>query len=324
MVGRIACALALIVMAALPMRAGAQSWPQKPIRLVVPFPAGGPADFFGRGLSNALKTRLDQPVVIDNRSGAGGIAGAENVANAPSDGYSLLIASPGAMVIAPAIAPQQVPYDTMKAFAFITQVVSVPEAVVVTPKLGVKTLQEFVALAKSKPGTLNMASTGSGSMPHLAGELLKREAGIDALHVPYRGAAPAINDLLGGQVDFMFADLPILVPHIQAGKLVGLALGTAQRSSALPDLATTVELGYPKVLADNWYGLFAPAATPPEVQKKLYDVVVAALADPELQAYYAKQGAIARSTPWGEFAGFVKSEGAKWGGLAKDVGAKFE
>jgi tripartite-type tricarboxylate transporter receptor subunit TctC len=262
--------------------------------------------------------------VIDNRSGAAGVAGADNVAKSAADGYSILIASPGSMVIAPAIAPTQVPYDTMRDFACITQVVSVPEAMVVTPKLGVKTLAEFVALAKSKPGTLNMASTGSGSMPHLAGELLKREADIDALHVPYRGAAPAVNDLLAGQVDFMFADLPILVPHIEAGKLIGLALGTAQRSPALPDLATTVELGYPKVLADNWYGLFAPAQTPPEVQKKLYEVVVAALNDPELQAMYAKQGATARTTPPGAFAAFVKSEGEKWGGLAKAVGAKLE
>jgi len=197
--------------------------------------------------------------------------------------------------------------------------------VVVIPRLGVRTLAAFVAYAKAHPAQTNMASTGSGSMPHLAGELLKHEAGIEALHVPYRGAAPAVNDLLAGQVDWMFADLPILIPHIRSGALIALALGSAERAASLPDLPTTAEAGYPKVLADNWYGLFAPAATPPEIRHKLNAATNAALQDPELRATLAKQGAVAaKGMTEDAFTAFVKAEGVKWGGLAVAVGAKIE
>jgi tripartite-type tricarboxylate transporter receptor subunit TctC len=302
----------------------ADAYPTRPVRLVVPFPPGGPADFFGRSLGSFLNRQLGQPIVVDNRGGLGGIVGTENVAKSAPDGYSLLIASPGSIVIAPAI-QTKMPYDTFRDLAPITLVVSVPEAVVAVPKLGVKTLAEFVAYSKAHAGQLNMASTGSGSMPHLAGELLKREAGIDALHVPYRGAAPAVNDLLAGQVEWMFADLPVLMPHIKSGALIPLALGSTERSASLPDLPTTAEAGYPKVLADNWYGLFAPAATPPDILKKLHDATLAALQEPDLQAVLAKQGAVAAKPMTQEaFTSFVKSEGEKWGGLAVAVGAKFE
>ena len=302
----------------------AETYPTRPVHLVVPFPPGGPADFFGRTLGNALHKQLDQAIVIDNRSGLGGIVGADTVAKAAPDGYTLLLASPGAIVIAPAIM-NKMPYDTFRDLAPITEVVAVPEAVVVIPKLGVKTLAAFVAYAKVHPGQTNMASTGSGSMPHLAGELLKREAGIDALHVPYRGAAPAVNDLLAGQVDWMFADLPVLIPHIKSGALIALALGSGERAASLPDLPTTAEAGYPKVLADNWYGLFAPAATPPDILRTLSATATAALKDPELQATLAKQGALAAKPMTADaFTAFVKSEGEKWGGLAVAVGAKFE
>jgi tripartite-type tricarboxylate transporter receptor subunit TctC len=315
--------LALALLAAVDTRA-AEPYPTRPIRLVVPFPAGGPADFFGRSLANTLHQRLGQPIVIDNRSGGGGIVGTDNVAKSAPDGYSLLLASPGSIVIEPAIT-NQMPYDTFRDLAPIALVVSVPEAVVVIPKLGVKTLAAFVAYAKAHPAQTNMASTGSGSMPHLAGELLKHEAGIEALHVPYRGAAPAVNDLLAGQVDWMFADLPILIPHIKSGALIALALGSAERAASLPDLPTTAEAGYPKVLADNWYGLFAPAATPPEIRHTLNAATNAALQDPELQAVLAKQGAVAaKGMTEDAFTAFVKAEGVKWGGLAVAVGAKIE
>ena len=308
--------------AAAPARA-ADAYPSKPVHLIVPFPPGGPADFFGRTLSKALGPLLEQAIVIDNRTGLGGIVGVEGIAKAAPDGYTIGIASPGAIVIAPAITPKM-PYDSLRDLAPITLIVTVPEAVVAVPKLGVKTLPEFVAYAKAHGSTLNMASTGSGSMPHLAGELLKREAGFESLHVPYRGAAPAVNDLLAGQVDWMFADLPILIPHIKAGNLVALALGSGARAPSLPELPTTAEAGYPKVLADNWYGMFAPAATPPEIRQKLYDATTKALQDPDLQATLAKQGAQAKGMPSEAFTAFVKSEGQKWGGLAVAVGAKFE
>lgn len=316
----------LAALASAPIAAAASAadaYPTRPIRLVVPFPPGGPADFFGRALGNALNQQLGQPIIIDNRTGLGGVVGTENIAKSAPDGYSLLLASPGSIVIAPAITPKM-PYDTFRDLAPITLVVAVPEAVVVIPKFEVKTLAEFVTYAKAHPGQTNMASTGSGSMPHLAGELLKREAGFEALHVPYRGAAPAINDMLAGQVDWMFADLPILIPHIRSGALIALALGSAQRAASLPDLPTTAEAGYPKVLADNWYGLFAPAATPPDILQKLNAITTAVLKDPALQAVLAKQGAVAKGMAADAFTSFVKSEGEKWGGLAVAVGVKLE
>jgi tripartite-type tricarboxylate transporter receptor subunit TctC len=317
---------ALVLAAALALPApgiAAENYPARPIRLVVPFPAGGPTDFFARGLANAIKPFLDQPLVIDNKSGATGIVGADNVAKSPPDGYAVLLAGPGTMVVAPSIA-DSLPFDVFRDFAPITLVVRVPEAVVCIPQLGLPTLGAFVAYGKAHPGKLTMASAGSGGIPHLAGELLKREAGFDAVHVPYRGAAPAVNDLLAGQVDFMFADLPVLLPHLDAGKLVGLALGSAHRSPSAPALPTTAELGYPTVTADNWYGLYAAAATPPAILAKLHTAVVAALGDPALQALYAKQGGEAAGTPQAEFAAFLRTEAAKWGTLAKTVGARID
>jgi tripartite-type tricarboxylate transporter receptor subunit TctC len=314
---------ALAVLAGSIVGASAETYPTRPIRLVVPFPAGGPSDFFARGLANTIKKFIDQPIVIDNKSGATGIVGADNVAKAPPDGYSVLLGSPGTMVVAPSIA-DQLPFDVFRDFAAVTLVVKVPEAVVCIPKLGVKTLGAFVAYAKANPGKLSMASAGSGGIPHLAGELLKREAGIDAVHVPYRGAAPAVNDLVSGQVDFMFADLPVLLPQLEAGKLVGLALGSAHRSPSRPDLPTTAELGYPGVTADNWYGLFVPAATPADIQATLNKAVVAALNEPELQALYAKQGGEAAPMTQAAFAELVRTEAVKWGTLAKAVGARLD
>jgi tripartite-type tricarboxylate transporter receptor subunit TctC len=301
--------------------ASAESYPARPIRLVVPFPPGGPSDFFARGLGNAMKSFIDQPVIVDNRSGAAGMAGADNVAKSPPDGYSVVLGSPGSMIVSPSIA-DTAPFDIFRDFTPVVLVVTVPEAVVVIAKLGLHTLPEFVSYAKAHPGKLNMASTGSGGMPHLAGELLKREAGFQALHVPYRGAAPAVNDLLSGQADFMFADLPVLMPHLDSGKLIGLALGSNHRSPARPDLPTTVELGFPTVLADNWYGLFVPAATPPDAVAKLSQAASAALKDPELQANYLKFGGHAEGMAGAEFAAFVKNEATKWTTLAKAVGAK--
>jgi len=315
--------LAALLAIASAAQAQAPSYPSKPIRLVVPYPAGGPADFFGRSLANALRPRLDQTVVIDNRSGATGTAGTDNVVKSPADGYSLLLNSPGSLAVAPVLA-EAIPFDAFKDLAPISLVVVAPEAVVASPKLGVRDLAAFVAYARAHPGKLNMASAGSAGMPHLAGELLQREAGFTAIHVPYRGAAPAVNDLLSGQVDFMFADLPVLVPHLESGALIGLALGSDHRAPILPALPTTVEAGYPGVIVENWYGLFAPAATPRDIIVKLNAAVAAALDDPALRDLLARQGAQAAASSPAALATRLRADAVKWGGLAKAIGARLD
>ncbi len=315
--------LALLATFAAPALAQSD-YPSKSIKIVVPFPAGGPNDFFGRVLGNKLNQMVGQPVVIENKPGAAGVAGCEYVAHAAPDGYTLVLTSMGALTVVPAIS-EPVPFDPYKDLAQITVVAKVPEVLVAIPSLGVKTLKELVAKAKANPGKINFASAGSGGMPHLAGELFKTEAAIDIVHIPYRGAAPAVNDLLGGHVEIMFADIPVLLPHIESGKLIGLALATSgQRSPILPNIPTTGELGYPKVTADNWYALLAPGATPKPLIQKINQLVVAALKDPELQQMYAKQGGLASPTTPEEFIAYQKSETTKWGGLAKAAGVKIE
>lgn len=316
--------LAVAALAAIPGLVGAQaqSYPSKPIRLVVPFPPGGPADIIGRALANKMGPIIGQPVVVENKTGAGGVIGVDSVAKSPPDGYMLVVGSAGATAIGPTLAT--LPYDAERDLAPITQIVAVPEVVVAIPKLGVRTLAEFIARAKANPGKITYASTGNAGMPHLAAELLKREAGIDMVHVPYRGAAPAVNDLLGGHADVMFADIPILLPHIQSGKLVALALGSERRAPTLPDVPTTVELGLPRVLANNWYGLIAPGGTPKEVVAKLNQAAVAALKSDDLRALLAKQGAIAIGSTPEEYAAFLRGERTKWGTVAKAAGVKWE
>ena len=319
---RLLCAAVLTVLAA---PALAQTdYPSRSIKLVVPFPAGGPNDFFGRVLGNKLNVMTGQPVVVENKPGAAGVAGCEYVANQPPDGYTLVLTSMGALTIVPAISDKPV-FDPYKDLAQVTLVAKVPEVLVAIPSLGVKTLKELVDKAKAEPGKINFASAGSGGMPHLAGELFKSEAKIDIVHIPYRGAAPAVNDLLGGHVEIMFADIPILLPHIESGKLTALALATSgQRSPTLPNVPTTGELGYPKVTADNWYALLAPGTTPKPLIQKINQLVTTALKDPELQQMYAKQGGLAAPTTPEEFIAYQKTETVKWGGLAKAAGVKIE
>jgi tripartite-type tricarboxylate transporter receptor subunit TctC len=309
---------------ALPDVARAQSdYPTKPIRIISPYAAGGPADIFARGLANQLMPKLGQSVVVESKGGAAGMAGVDYVAKSSPDGYTLVLTAGLSLVVAPAIADVR-PYDAYKELAPITIMVKVPEAVVAIPSLGVKTLTELVAKAKTNPGKINFASAGTGGLPHLAGELLKREAGIDVVHVPYRGAAPAVNDMLGGHVEMMFADLPILLPQIQAGKLIPLALASGQRAPTLPDVPTTAEAGFPKVLADNWYGLLAPAGTPREIIQKLHQATVASLQVQELRDTLAKQGAIPVGNTPEEFTAYMRAEGDLWAPLAKAVGAKLD
>jgi len=285
----------------------------------VTFPAGGPADLFGRSLAQGMSANLGQPVIIENKAGVGGVLGVDTAAKAAPDGYTLALNSASTVAIAP-FSMSTIPYDPNKDLALITTVVRVPEVLAVHPSLPVKSLAELVAYARANPGKVNYGSAGSGSITHLAGELLKAEAKIDLVHIPYKGAAPAVNDLLGGQVQMGVFDVPVLLPHIRAGKLKALAVTSGSRASTLPDVPTTGELNYPKVLSDNWYGLVAPAATPPAVLKRLNEAAVAALRSPEVVEQYAKvSGVAAPSTPQ-EYAAFLAVEQAKWGPIVKAIG----
>ena len=261
--------LVFILGALFALAAWAQPYPSKPVRLIVGFPAGGPADIFGRTLAQGMAPELGQPVVVENVSGVGGVLGVDRAAKAAPDGYTLCINSASPLVIAP-YSLSKIPYDVKKDFAFITLVVRVPEVVAVHPSLPVNSLSELISYARANPGKVNFGSAGSGSITHLAGELLKAEAKVDLVHVPYKGAAPAVNDLLGGQVQMGIFDVPVLLGHIRSGKLKAFALTSRQRAASLPEVPTTVELGYPNVNSDNWYGLVAAAGTPAEVQRRIH------------------------------------------------------
>lgn len=314
---------AFMALAAMAAPAAAEDYPARPVHIIVPFPPGGPNDFFARVLGNKLTQMTGQTMVIENRAGAAGTLGVAVVAHAQPDGYTLVITSMGSLTVFPVIAKHP-PYDPDKDLAPVTIVAKVPEVLVSIPKLGFHTVADLVTYAKAHPGKINFASAGSGGLPHLAGELLKREAKIDIVHVPYRGAAPAVADLLAGNVDIVFLDIPVLLPHIQAGKLIPLALGSSKRAATLPNVPTTAEAGYPEVLADNWYSMLAPGATPKPLVQRINQLVVSALKTPEVQEQYAKQGAIAVGDSPEEFAAYMRSETKKWGGIAKAAGVTLD
>jgi tripartite-type tricarboxylate transporter receptor subunit TctC len=313
--------LGLLALCAMSLSANAQDYPSKPVRLVVPFPPGGPNDIIGRVLGQKMQELLGQLVIIDNRAGAGGVLGTDNVAKSEPDGYSIAIASAGALAISSAL-QEKVLYDPLKDLAAITLVAKVPELLVASTTVPVSNVKELVALAKAKPGAINYGSTGPGSMPHLAGELFRTSAQIDIVHVPYRGAAPAVNDLVGHQVQIMFLDVPILLPQIQAGAIKALAVGGKLRVPSLPDLSTMNELGYPQIEADNWYGMVAPARTPRPIIAKLNAVAVAAMKAPEVQEKLASQGAILVGDTPEEFAAYMASEIVKWAKVVQTAGIK--
>lgn len=313
--------LALLAVAALASPASAQTWPDRPIKLVVAFPAGGPADLFARSIAGVMSSQLGQQVLVENRTGAGGMTGIDSVAKSPPDGYTVALASSSALTIFQFLYAKM-PYDWQKDLVPITLVVRVPEVLTVHPSLGVSTLQQLVEKARKEPGKINFASTGTGSVTHLAVELLKGETKIDLVHVPYKGAAPAVNDLLGGHVSMLVADVPVLLPHIRSGKITPLAVTSMKRSDVIPEVPSTAELGYPKINSDNWYGLVAPAGTPKDVLKKLHDAAVKALGTAELKAQYAKLSAVPSPTSPEEFQAYINSEAAKWGAVVKSTGLK--
>lgn len=316
-IGKLLTGLTLFLMPAL---ATAQDFPAKPIKLIVPFPAGGPNDIIARIVGQRMSELARQPIVIDNRAGQGGTLGTDAVAKANPDGYTIGIVNAGALAINQSM--EKVPYETLKDLAPVTLVVTVPEMLVVAGNVQAKNMSELVALAKAQPGKLNFASTGPGSLPHLAGELLKLTAGIDVVHVPYRGAAPAINDLLGQQVQMTFLDLPAILPHIRSGALKPIALGTTVRAPTAPDVPTTAEVGMPDLRAENWYGMVAPSATPPAIITALNKLATTALADPAVKEKLAEQGMITVGNSPEQFRDYITSETAKWAKVIKDAGVQ--
>ncbi|MFL5000531.1 MAG: Bug family tripartite tricarboxylate transporter substrate binding protein, partial [Xanthobacteraceae bacterium] len=260
-------------------------------------------------------------VTIDNRGGAAGVLGTDAVAKAEGDGYTIAITSAGALAISASL-QEKLPYDSTKDLKAVTLVAKVPEMLVVATSVPAASMSELVALAKAKPGQLNFASTGPGSMPHLAGELFRMTAKIDIVHVPYRGAAPVMNDLLGQQVQMVFLDLPILLPQVQAGKIKPIALGARERHATVKEVPTTAEVGFPDLLAENWYGMVAPAGTPPAIVAKLNRIAVEAMQSAEVKEKLASQGAVLAATSPDEFAAYLKSEIEKWRNVVVAAGIK--
>ena len=309
----------LIALAVLcPAVAQAQDFPNRNIRLIVPFPPGGPNDIIARVVGKRMEEILKQTIVVDNRSGQGGVLGTDLVAKAAPDGYTVGIASAGALAISPSM--EKVAYDTLKDLQPVTLVAKVPEMLVVATSVPASNMKELVALAKAQPGKLNFASSGPGSMPHLAGELFKLTAKIDMTHVPYKGAAPAVNDLLGQQVQMVFLDLPVLLPQINAGKLRPIAVGAPERVASAPDVPTTAEVGMPDLLTENWYGMVAPAHTPPKIVAILNKAAVEAIKDSEVKEKLASQGAILVGDTPEQFADYIDSETKKWAMVIKEAG----
>jgi tripartite-type tricarboxylate transporter receptor subunit TctC len=300
-----------------PALAAAEDFPSRQIRLIVPFPPGGPNDIIARLVGQRMSELIKQPVVIDNRAGQAGVLGTDTVAKANPDGYTIGIVSASALVISPTM--ESVPYDVGKDLAPVTLVTTVPEMLVVAGNVPAKNMTELVALAKAQPGKLNFASAGVGGLPHLAGELFKLTAGIDIVHVPYRGAAPAINDLLGQQVQMTFLDLPVLLPHLKAGTLHPIALGAPERSPTAPDVPTTAEVGMPDLLVQNWYGMVAPGATPANIVAELSRIANEAMNYPSVKERLADQGlTVAGDTPE-QFRQFIGAETKKYAYIIKSA-----
>jgi tripartite-type tricarboxylate transporter receptor subunit TctC len=310
-------AVAVLLALLTPQFARAQNFPTRPVRIVVAFPPGGPTDFVGRLVADKMTMLLGQRVYIDNKPGANGTLGGGDVAKSDPDGYSLFLTTAGAVTVSPHIMANM-PFDTFRDFAPVALVTKVTEVLVVSPKLGIKSVKELVALAKEKPGAIPFASTGIGSPPHLAQLMLDTAAGITFLHVPYRGAAPALTDLLGGQVQVVALDVPVVISQIQAGNLIPIGVAADKRDAILPDVSTLAEQGYPHTDASNWYALLAPAKTPPDVVAKLNKAVDDALSDPEVHNKLVKTGA----TPVGgtpeQLGTFMKAEYEKWGQVVKE------
>lgn len=308
--------LAAAALCTLSCAQAADRWPTKPIHLIVPFPPGGSADILGRAIGQKLNETLGQPVVIDNVPGAGGSLGADKASKASPDGYTLLMAHIGNLAVAPAIYPK-LPYDPVKSFTPVAWVASVPNVLAVHPSVPARTLQELIALAKAKPGQLNYGTGGNGSAAHLATEYLKLQSNTFMVHVPYRGTAPAVTDLISGQLQLTFTGAPVLLPFIKSGQLRALAVSSSTRLETLPDVPTVAESGYKGFEADQWYGVVAPAGTPRDIVLKLNAQINQALASPELKNRLQAEGAIARPATPEAFGALIVREIERWKPVVK-------
>jgi tripartite-type tricarboxylate transporter receptor subunit TctC len=310
------------LLVALATAAAAQfDYPNRPVRLIIPFPPGGSNDIVGRAIATQMAERLGKQVIVDNRSGAGGVVGTEAASHATPDGYTVLVIS-----IAHSVNPwlYKLPYDPIKAFTPIGIMATGTNVVTVHPSLPVNSIKELVAMAKEKPGELSYASAGIGTFQHLSAELFKLEAKVDLLHVPFRGGGPALVDVLGGHNKIMFSSLVQAVPHIKTGKLRALGVGGKERVAALPDVPTVSEAGVAGYEALNWWGLLAPAGTPPEIVARLHKALEEAQDAPEIQAQFAREGATTRKMGSEEFGKFIISEMNKWQRVVKESGIKAE
>lgn len=320
-------ALAATIFIALPV-AAQTTWPTKPVRIVVPFAPGGTTDILARAVAPELTKAFGQPFIVDNRAGAGGNVGADLVAKSPGDGYTLLMGTVGTHGINKSIYAKM-PFDPQKDFAPITLVAGVPNVMVMNTekaaKLGINSVADFVKYAKAHPGQFSMASSGNGTSIHLAGELFKSQTGIFMTHIPYRGSGPALLDLIGGNVDVMFDNLPSAMPQIKGGKLKAFAVTSAQRSTAMPELPTVEEAGKLKGFeASSWFGLLAPAGTPADVVSRIQQEVAKALATPAIKEKMLAQGAIPSGNTPQEFAKLIDTEITKWALVVKASGAKVD
>lgn len=318
----------LVSIAALMLLAGtqaatAQSWPSKPIRIISPYPPAGANDLLARIIAPKLSEQLGQGVVVENRAGATGNIGAELVAKAPADGYTLLMGQAGNLTINISLMAK-IPFDPVRDFSPVTMVASTPNVLVVHPSMPVRTVRDLIALAKLKPGQINYATSGIGSPGHLAAELLNKAAGIRLVHIPYKGAAPALLDVVAGNAHLYFTSAVSAQPFIPSGRLRMVAVASAKRSPSLPEVPTVAEAGFPDFDVSSWWGVVAPAGTPREVVLRLQTEIHRVIALPEIRAKLAEQGLdIATNTPE-QFAAYIKTETAKWAKLIREVGVKPE
>ena len=304
---RKAIVLALGLLAAMP--AWTQDWPAKPVRFIVPYPPGGGTDIIARILQNRLSEALGQTINIENRGGAGGAIGTEAAAKSAPDGYTFLFTLSSHTII-PLL--NKLNYDVERDFAPVTLIVSVPQLIAANPGAAIESMRDLVAMARAKPGTLNFASVGNGTPSHIAGELLKLKTGIDIVHVPYKGGGPAVVDTIGGQVQMLFVSMPAAWQHVKAGKLKAIAVTSAKRSVAAPDVPTFAESGIPDYVVDSWYGALAPSKTPPAVIARLNAAFAKVLANPQVKERLLAQGAEAAPSTATDFDRLIKDELKKW------------